>query len=166
MRILSPMPTGSGAIVVHQALARALPGYEVCPYDPRRTYFPPLLYATCLRKSPQIIHTTPDYAIFFRRASVPQVLTFHNFVLDASIRDFSTLAQRLHYGTDLRWLTRKAVAQASVLTSVSDATAKLASRELGLTGDIRVIYNGVDSERFRPRARHSTRNSKYCSVAT
>lgn len=45
MRILSPMPTGNGAYVLHEQLAGRIPGYRMRPYSPWWTLFPPALPA-------------------------------------------------------------------------------------------------------------------------
>jgi hypothetical protein len=82
-RIVSPMATGNGACVIHQALANKIPNYHICGYNPYWTLCPPALPFLCRQHGiPDIIHTTPDYAAFFKREKIPLVITFHNFVLD------------------------------------------------------------------------------------
>lgn len=152
--ILAPVVTGSGAIVVHRQLERHLDGYRVFPYAPRHTFIPPLLWWLA-RRAPRarIVHALPDHGVFFHRPGVPLVLTFHNLVIDREMRPYSSFAQRLHYATDLRWLIRRAVARAAVLTAVSHDTARRVRRELGVTAPVEVIHNGVDADRFSPRWR-------------
>ncbi len=151
-RVVSPMPTGSGAIVVHRMLERLLDDFRVVPYSPRLTYFPPLLRWAVPGPAADIIHTTPDHAPMFRRRGVPLVVTFHNFVIDAFMRPYSTLTQRVHYGTDLRYFLRRSLQIADRVTAVSAFTADLVRRELGYDGPLEVIGNGVDTELFHPPA--------------
>ena len=148
--ILSPMATGNGAYVVHRALEQEIKDYCVFPYNPYWTLFPPALHLFCRDKRPSIVHTTPDYGLFFRRKGIPLVLTVHNFVLDRFMQQYSTWPQRIHYKTDLRWFTGASLALADVVTSVSHYTASLVRKELGYRRDIRVIYNGIDTKRFAP----------------
>ena len=153
MRILSPMPRGSGAIVVHRALERQLPGYRVLDYNPWWTLFPPALYAIT-RGSADLIHTAPDYAMFSARRNTPCVITFHGYMLDAYMRAYSSPLQWLHYRSDLRLFTKRALARARAVTAVSRFVADLIARDLGFSGNIRVIPNGVDTRLFFPR--HTT----------
>jgi hypothetical protein len=41
--IISPMGTGNGAYVLHKLLENRILGYQVIPYHPYRTLFPPSL---------------------------------------------------------------------------------------------------------------------------
>ncbi len=149
--IVSPMSTGNGAYIIHRILSNKIPNYHICGYNPYWTLFPPALPFLCRRQGiPDIIHTTPDYAAFFKRRKIPLVITFHSFVLDKKTKVYSTLLQRIHHQTDLRFFTRKALSPATVVTAVSYFTAKLVKSELGYRGNVQVIYNGVDVNQFSP----------------
>jgi glycosyltransferase involved in cell wall biosynthesis len=147
--IASPMASGSGAYVVHKLLERSVPGYRVLAYDPRWAFFPPAL---CRFRDSRaaLVHTAPDYAIFAADPKTPLVVTFHNYVLDPFMRAYSSFAQRVHYRFDLRWWTLAALRRADAVTAVSRYTAELVKRDTGYEGDIRVIYNGVDTSAFKP----------------
>ena len=106
-RIVSPMPTGSGAIVVHRALEERLSDYEIVPYSPSLTYFPPALRWSVPTPAADVIHTTPDHAMFFKRPDIPLVSTFHNYVVDDFMRPYSTMVQKIHYATDLKYFLKK-----------------------------------------------------------
>lgn len=146
--ILAPLPTGSGAITLHKTLARHLPGYSLREYSPLREYLPFVL-PRYSRHNPALIHTAPDHAIFLSRRNVPLVVTFHNYVLDPFMRQYSTRAQRVHYATGLRIFIRRALARASAVTAVSEATAALVRVDLDFH-KILVIPNGVDATYFYP----------------
>lgn len=151
--ILSPVATGNGAFVVHSQLANALQDYRVLPYNPKRTFFPLSLYPLGRKKAAQAIHTTPDYAIFHARTDVPLILTLHGYAIDKALHPYSSLLQKIHGRTDLRWLHQLAVRRADVITSVSHFTANLAKQDLGIEKPIQVIYNGVDEQCFTPGKR-------------
>lgn len=144
------MPTGSGAIVVHRMLERLLDNFHVVPYAPGLTYFPPALRWLVPQPDADIVHTTPDHAPMFRRKGTPLVVTFHNFVVDRFMSEYSTLAQRLHYATDLKYFLRRSLDIADCVTAVSNSTADLVRTELSFSGHIEVIPNGVDTDAFRP----------------
>lgn len=156
--IVSPLATGNGAYIVHKMLEQSIKDYQVMPYHPYRTLFPPSLWPLGRRLKPSIIHTTPDYAYFHKRKGVPQVLTFHNYVLDTFMRVYSSKLQNIHYQTDLKWFTKKAVNFADEITAVSQYTADLVQRELGVSKNIRVIYNGVDESAFVPSLENKRTN--------
>lgn len=150
------MPRGSGAIVVHRALEQALPGYRVLDYNPWWTLFPPALSAFA-RGSADLFHTAPDYAVFSTPRRVPRVITFHNYVLDPFMRAYSTPLQWLHYRTDLRLFTKLALHRAHAVTAVSQFVADLIANDLGYEGAVRVIPNGIDTEKFVPRRSRAER---------
>jgi len=157
MNILSPMATGNGAYIIHQILGNKISNYHICGYNPYWTLCPPALPFLCRRQGiPDIIHTTPDYAAFFKRGKIPLVITFQNFVLDKEAVVHGTLLQRIHHQTDLRFFTRKALSAATVVTAVSQFTAKLVKKELGYRGNVQVIYNGVDTNTFFPKQKKET----------
>jgi len=143
------MATGNGAYIIHQILGNKIPNYHICGYNPYWTLCPPVLPFLCRRQGiPDLIHTTPDYAGFFYRKSVPLVLTFQNYVLDRRMRDYSSWAQKIHYATDLRLQTWLALQKARTVTAVSHFTARLVQQDLNLSRPIKVIYNGVDVNHF------------------
>ena len=150
MNICSPMARGNGAHVVHKILEKNLNGYAVCDYNPYWTFFPPALPFLCSDRNADIIHTTPDYGLFFHREDTPLIITFHNYMLDNFMQNYSSLAQRIHYKTDLNWFTKHSLNIAAIVTSVSKFTAELIKKKIGYTKKIRVIYNGVNAETFKP----------------
>jgi len=145
------MATGNGAYVVHRTLNNCISGYQLVPYNPYRTLFPPSLFLLERFRKARLIHTTPDYAFFHARRNIPLVITFHNYVLDRFMQNYSNLLQNIHYQTDLKIFTKLALAKADIITAVSRFTADLVRREMQLAGNsIRVIYNGIDHALFTP----------------
>ena len=163
--IISPMGTGNGAFVIHKLLENRIPGYHVFPFNPYRTFFPPSLLFLGRFQHADLMHTTPDYAIFHARKKMPLIITFHNYILDRFMRDFSSVLQNIHYQTDLKILTKLAVCKADTITAVSNFTANLAKRDLQLGGKrIRVIYNGIDHTLFVPPKLPQSKKNKNIHV--
>lgn len=154
LRAWSPMPTGSGAIVVHRQLEDEFPWYRVRGFDPRRELFPPSLLGL-RNRSAEIVHATPDHAALLAGRQQKLVITFHNFVLDRELRSHSNWMQRLHYATDLRWLTAAAIRRADVITAVSEFTAHKVREFAGRDIPVRVIPNGIDTSHFTPAGRQA-----------
>jgi len=148
--IAAILPSGSGASVVHRALERRIPDYRCYTYDRRYEYIPPvLLWYRRVAKS--IVHAPPDHAVLVTPTRSRLVVTLHNYYLDPEFRRNGSPIQQIHYRTDLRWLTRRAVDRAEVVTAVSHYIAQVASEDLGFRGTIEVIPNGIDLARFSPR---------------
>jgi glycosyltransferase involved in cell wall biosynthesis len=156
--IASPMCWGNGAHVIHKQLEHALPGYRVLSFNPKWTLLPVCLPLVARIKCTRLLHTTPDYAIFFMRRNIPLVVTFHNYVLDPFMKPYSSWLQRIHYATALRPFIKLAVHKAQAVTAVSRFTADLVRRDLGYEGPLPVIYDGVDTDRFQPARRAHARN--------
>ncbi len=150
LRICCPVARGSGAFIVHSLLAEAIPGYELRPYSPWRSLFPPLIRG---RRDLQadLVHAPLDYAAFCAVRGKPLISTLHGFVFDNTARRYASPLRALHYATDLRWFALAALRRSTVVTVVSRHLEGRLREELNFNGDIRVIYNGVDVNRFTPR---------------
>lgn len=145
------MATGNGAHVVHCMLERNIDDYNVIGYNPLYTLFPFALRSILPAGEYNILHTTPDYALFFNQRKLPLVLSFQNYVLDRWIGTYSSLLQRIHYMTDLRLFTRKAIKYSVSLTAVSEFTANIVQEDLQVDRPIQVIYNSVEEDVFTPQ---------------
>ncbi len=148
--ILAPVVRGSGATVLHQELERVLPSYRLCTYSRWLELFPPLMLGVGRGTKPSLVHTGLEYGWWFRRSGIPLVVTAHNYVLDRSMRPYVDAVRYLHYRTDLRWFARLGGASACAVAAVSAYVARRLREDLGLSLTPRVIYNGVDTGRFRP----------------
>ena len=143
------MPTGSGAIVVHNHLEKNLTNYCISPFSPKYEYLPFLMRQFSDKKA-DIIHTTPDYGFFHARKNQKLVVTLHNYVLDQAMAPYSSLIQRIHYKTDLRLFTKLSLEKAHMVTAVSQFVADKTKEDMGFKGNIQVIPNGVDETFFIP----------------
>ena len=142
---------------MHKCLAESIHGYKLVAYSPKLEYCP-LLMSKLSRERTSLMHTSADYGIFFSHDDVPMIMTFHGYFLDSEARKHSTIIQRIHYKTDLRWYTKLSIARANRLTAVSNYVADIARSDLGCERNIRVIYNGVDTNRFIPFSNNQHRN--------
>jgi L-malate glycosyltransferase len=158
--IISPMGWGSGAYVVHKQLESRIPGYRVTSYHPYWTLFPFALRMAAQTSGAELIHTNPDYGIFFHNKHAPMVITFHGYTLDPWMRSYSTWAQNIHCATDLKLFTSMTVQKAKVITAVSHFLAGIVREDLHISKDIRVIYNGVDENIFTPAVKSHPRGKE------
>jgi L-malate glycosyltransferase len=159
MKISSPIAYGSGAYIAHKSIESSVNNYKVVPYNPYWTLFPPAIQYFG-DKSADIIHAPIDYSIFSRLPDKPMVSTFHNFVLDPYMQQYASYVQQIHYRTDLRWFILQALKQSNVVTCVSNFLAELIKENLSYKGEIRVIYNGIDTNKFYPYKREINSNKK------
>jgi len=127
---------GNGAYIIHKQLERALPEYRVLSFHPQWTLFPICLPLIARIKCTRLVHTTPDFAIFFKRRNIPLIVTFHNYVLDPFMQSYSSKLQHIHYSTTLRLFTQLAVKRADAVTAVSRFTASMVRSDL----DIKVLF--------------------------
>jgi glycosyltransferase involved in cell wall biosynthesis len=148
--IISPMATGNGAYVIHCTLEKYITGYRVVPYHANWTFIPFMLPIVAKITQASLLHTVPSYAWFFCRKAIPLILSFQNYVLDSWMRPYSTWFQKIHYATDLKIWTKLAIRKAKKITAVSDFTAKLIKKDMQLSGPVKIIYNGVDTDYFTP----------------
>jgi glycosyltransferase involved in cell wall biosynthesis len=161
--ILSPMARGSGAFVIHRLLERHLSNYSVVPYSSKWIFMPFMLPATASVNGASLLHTVADYARFFYRSPIPMIISFQNYVLDRWMRPYSSFLQRLHYITDLKLWTQLAINRAVKMTAVSRFTANLVKKDMKLSAQIDVIYNGVNTDHFTPHL-HKIPNHKEVRV--
>lgn len=158
------MANGNGAYVVHKLLESRIAGYQVIPYNPYRTLFPLSLFPVGRFRGADVIHTTPDYAFFHALKTIPLIVTFHNYVLDQFMRDYSSALQNIHYRTDLKIFTKLAVGKADIINAVSRFTSDLVRQEMKLADNIRVIYNGIDHELFTPKKTNHKKQTNKINV--
>ena len=149
MHIHSPIARGGGAYVVHRMLSRGLPHYDLAPYNPWLSLFPPLIMQY-RNRSAAVVHAPVDYSVFCAHPGQPLVSTFHGFTFDAGARRHATPLQAIHYATDLRWFVQAALRRSAMITAVSDFLARRVREEFAYPGSIRVIHNGVDVQAFTP----------------
>ena len=144
---------------MHRLLENNMPNYRLKGYHPAWTLFPVFLPILTPPKNADLIHTTPDYAIFSCYNDIPLILTVHNYVLDSWMRQYSSFFQNIHYRTDLKiWFTM-GIKKARQITAVSGFIADILNKEINIRNPVKVIYNGVDEKVFVPKKRYGIKKS-------
>ena len=159
-RIVSPMPWGNGAYVLHKSIEKHMKNYSVMPYNPYLTIFPPLLKTISFNcKNTSLIHTVPDYGLFFFSRKIPMVTTVHHYMCDGEMKPYSSFMQNLHYQTDLKWFIKKSLSFSTEVTAVSNYTANHIKEKLKLKRKIHVIHNGIDESFYFPLNKKEQKSS-------
>lgn len=153
--VRSVLPTGNGAYIVHSELSQILPGYELKGCN-RYLASIPGLASPKLRRwlgEADVVHLSPNTGHIPLPPRRLRVLTFHSFDIDRGDMEQASVAQRLYYRHVLRPAIIAACASADRIVAVSRFVADCIRRH-GLAGKkpLEVIYNGIDTERFRPAA--------------
>ena len=158
-RIVCPIAVGSGAYSLHKMIAKHIPGYTVKGYNPYMTLIPVILPWAVDVAGADLLHTVPDYGLFFMSRSIPTVITIHHYMCDGRMDPYSTFLQKIHYRTNLKWFIKRSIDKSTALTAVSYYTASHIKKELNLNRKIRVIHNGIDKNFFVPMAKKRTGDS-------
>lgn len=158
--VRSVMAYGNGAHIVHSELANALPTYQLLGCNPYLAAIPGLPHPGLRRwlAEAPIVHLPADYGHVPLPRDSLRVVTFHNFYIDPENIARSSFAQRVFYRHILRRSVIAATSSAHRIVVVSRFLADLI-RQHGLADKtpIEVIYNGIDTQRFRP-AENATRD--------
>jgi glycosyltransferase involved in cell wall biosynthesis len=126
-------------------IVRLAPFLELAPYIAKATLFWRSEWRRC-----SLVHTNADYGTAFKAPGKPYVVTAHHDVFDALYQKCTSGAQKAyHYGLLKRRIAR-ALTTADKVVAVSHSTKASLERTFGVT-KIEVIYNGIDTEVFKPR---------------
>lgn len=110
-------------------------------------YAPFLKSKISVPKWANVIHSNSWTSARFLPSSLPSIVTIHSCVHDDALLSYKSVAQRFYHDAWIRRIERRALHQASIVTAVSDYTAKKASQVFGVD-DIVVIPNWVDEDVF------------------
>lgn len=147
------MPSGNGAYIVHAELANTLGNYELLACNPYLGAIPSLP-SPGLRKwlgQAPIVHLSPSYGHIPLPQCSSRVLTFHSFDIDPDDMEQASTVQRFYYKNVLRHAVIAATKSANRLVAVSKFVADCVRRHCPIdTKPVEVIYNGIDTQRFRP----------------
>jgi glycosyltransferase involved in cell wall biosynthesis len=151
--VRSVMPSGNGAYIVHAELSQTLAGYKLEACNPYLASIPGLP-SRLLRQwlgGAEVVHLSPNTGHIPLPSGKRRVLTFHSFDIDPADMEQASVAQRIYYRHVLRPAIIAACASAERIVAVSRYVADCI-RHHGLAGkkSLEVIYNGIDTERFRP----------------
>jgi glycosyltransferase involved in cell wall biosynthesis len=139
------LQTGLGKSAVSVEIRRFASYLEVLPFAARAVLRCRGEYRNCA-----LVHTNADYGATFKLSGKPYVVTAHHDVFDDLYQKYTTVAQKTyHYGL-LKNRVAQALGTADGVIAVSYSTKTSLERTFGAR-NIDVIYNGVDTETFKPR---------------
>lgn len=136
---------------IHQAMERA--GVRnTLRFLPSRYNFAPFLLPLVLRGDwagpARLVHSGSRAGFALRAHGRPLVVTVHHLVADPVYRPYTRPAQRLFHRLE-RIYDGRSIASADAVVCVSDYTRQQVTRLYGRP-DVQAVYNGIDTERFRP----------------
>lgn len=161
MKVWLPMSaTGTGSEVFTVQLARALSSRGIqaviTRYPKKIEAMPWFLSAYKSPKKTDVIHLNAGSAAGFLHRDIPTLVTGHGAFERPTYDAYKSLPQRLYHSLLVRPGIKKAIAQASAITAVSQWVADVYQLDYSAQ-KITVIYNWVAVDRFspvrKPRAR-------------
>lgn len=145
----------SGADVYFERLAQGLPAHgvetdlrmyphlmEFLPYHALTPFFPTPGDGT-------LVHTKAEYGWLFAVPGKPLVVTVGHCVFDPVYKRYKGRLKRLYHNLKVKRNIAHSFAVADRIVTVSHSSAMCLTKCFG-QHDVRVIYNGVDEDFFRP----------------
>jgi len=94
-----------------------------------------------------IIHSNVEYGFAFKK-NIPLIITVHHLVNNPVYKKYTSLTQKIFHKILYSYI-KKSLDSADQIVSVSRNTKKEIERIYEIT-DVKVIYNGIDNDVFRP----------------
>ncbi len=160
MRVVFPIIGGSGVEIFHHRLKTGLSQMgvesEIVKFRPQWEYLPwalpwALSQSDVWAYSWDLIHVNADYGCFFKRKGHPLIATLHHLSVDHEYLQPLPGHIRLHHQLILKPIVRETLEIADRLVAVSQFTKASYCEVFQKDFNIRVIYNGIDSQRFHPQ---------------
>jgi glycosyltransferase involved in cell wall biosynthesis len=156
MKVRYPIITNySGGDVYFRRLAD---GISSQGWEPELVTYPHLLeFLPCTAIRPflpkagkaDLVHTKAEYGWIFRDAATPLFVTLAHSVFDPEYDRYKGLVKRTYHNFKLRGNILRSFERAERIVTVSRFSAARIGETFGVK-DIRVIYNGVDTDFFCP----------------
>lgn len=108
-----------------------------------------LLLLPYLKENPDLIHSNIEHAWAFKEKYVPLVATVHHNVFDSKYQSETTILQKIFHHLILKRNIKRSLDTADRIIAVSKYTRDSMTNAFGKY-KIDVIYNGVDTDVFRP----------------
>jgi len=154
MRILYPLIRGgAGADVYFERLTSSMRNFgceATLKIYPQLLSFAPFLLSPLSYNLNQYdaVHSNVEYGFAFKTKSKPLVVTVHHLVFNPIYQKYTSIAQKLYHKL-LFVYTKKSLSIADSVVAVSENTRQEIERVFGIK-DIQVIYNGIDTNTFKP----------------
>jgi len=143
---------GSGTDVFTRRLASALEKRgirtQVSWFPACFEFAPYLLRYVTPPSGTTIVHANSWNAFSFYRHGIPLVATEHLGTLDQA-PGFRSSLQKMYHSTFIRRFVERSMTRAAAVTAVSRYAADTID-QAGMRRDVKVIYNWIDTHRFRP----------------
>ena len=154
MKIWLPyIQAGTGTDIFTKQLASGLHsrGHNICEQGFARHYeFAPWLLKTATPPGDcEAIITNTWNGFAFARSGIPMLTIDHLFVLDPTLENYKSLAQRLYHHTFVQYFVKRSARTADRVVAVSTYTADTFAQQLGLPRPT-VILNAINTDFFSP----------------
>ncbi len=97
-----------------------------------------------------IIHTNAEFGRWFKKKNKLLVITVHNFIFDKEFQKYNSIFQKIFYYFWVKLNLKKSLSVADEIIAVSKYTKDNIIGYFNLKKNITVIYNGVDTDLFKP----------------
>lgn len=154
MKILYQLFRGrSGGDVYFERLSESMSHSNIetkIKYYPQRLEMAPFLIKSNFKniKPYDIVHSNVDAGFAFKVKSKPLVVTAHHLVFNPLYQHYTSISQKLFHKA-LFLYTKKSLNSADFIIAVSENTKREIEAVFGIT-DVKVIYNGIDTDIFKP----------------
>lgn len=97
-----------------------------------------------------IVHTNAEFGHWFKRKNKLLAVTIHNFIFDKEFQKYNSILQKIFYYFWVRPNLKKSLLVADEIIAVSKYTKNNIIDYFNLKKNITLIYNGIDTDLFRP----------------
>ena len=96
-----------------------------------------------------IVHINTWLHPRFIPENLPIIATLHHSIHDPALKPYKGLARSLYHDIWIKFIERHTIQRANTVVAVSQFAAKIAQQYV-LNRPMEVIYNGVDTDKFKP----------------
>ncbi|NCF74924.1 MAG: glycosyltransferase [Xanthomonadaceae bacterium] len=107
-----------------------------------------------------IIHTNAEFGWWFRQKNKLLIITIHHNPFDKEFQKYTSIAQKIFYYLWIKPNFKKSLLMADKIVAVSRCTKSSVVNYFKLKKNIKVIYNGIDTDFFRPINCGDNKNKK------
>lgn len=158
--LLISIKSGSGSDVYYKLLKQGLDQYTdiksdliFIPHIFEKLFFLIPLYLKYKKidfDKYDIIHTNAEFGWWFRQKNKKLVVTIHSFIFDEEFQKYNSIFQKIFYYFWIKPNLKKSLLIADKIVAVSEYIKNNIIGYFRLKKDISVIYNGIDTNLFKP----------------
>lgn len=98
------------------------------------------------------VHTNAEFGCYFKIEDKKLFITLHHSVFDKEYQMYTSIPQKIFHYLWIKPNLKKSLIVADKIIAVSDYTKNSIKKYFKFKGKIKVIYNGIDTDFFKPRA--------------